>query len=291
MADDICSYIPGLRIPNSLFHRRRRGTACSSPDCAPHSVWHQLTGRGSTVELQDSAFCFPLCFERELRQMLQTKLVSVTESTPLRWRIPLGLLLLSRGAITEFELQRALNAQKLAGKGRLGHWLQEMKLAGEEEVFAALAMQWACPVLKRFPSQFPEHKIPLRLMECLRMVPVHFANANRVLHIAFAGDVDYPALVCIERMLQIKTEACLANKSLIEGALRAIRQAGQIPEKLFENCRENEEIVRIISSYAAELGATEVRAESCHELFWVKILGHHSADLLFSRKDCLPAVN
>lgn len=269
-----------FRTAVSVVHWPSRRVACTSSECAGRPNWHQVVNRGKTVQLQGSSFCFPLCFERELRGVLRANPIS-PQTARVSWRIPIGLLLLSRGALTEYDLQRALSLQKQAGTGKLGHWLQQLKLAGEEQIAAALAMQWACPLLRQFPPQIPDHKIPICLMERLRMIPVHFSNAGRSLRIAFAGCVDYPALVSVERMLEVKTEACLAKESHIEAALTAAKQRPGSREKVFDNCRDDEEIVRIISSYAEELDATEVRAVTCHEFFWTTILGRSSVGLLF----------
>jgi hypothetical protein len=40
-----------------------------------------------------------------------------------RHRIPLGLVMLEQGWITSGQLRQALEAQRAAGAGRLGHWL------------------------------------------------------------------------------------------------------------------------------------------------------------------------
>jgi len=64
-----------------------------------------------------------------------------------RHRIPLGLVLLEQGWITNDDLRSALTAQKDAGAGRLGNWLVRSRSASEEQVTRALGLQWGCPVL------------------------------------------------------------------------------------------------------------------------------------------------
>jgi hypothetical protein len=67
-------------------------------------------------------------------------------------RMPLGLILLSRGWISHRELQDALAAQRRAGHGRIGEWLHRLHGVSEETVAKGLAIQWSCAVL---PSGMP----------------------------------------------------------------------------------------------------------------------------------------
>ena len=52
-----------------------------------------------------------------------------------------------QGWITGAQLRRALEAQKAAGGGRLGHWLVRQQGVSEQLVTRALGLQWSCPVL------------------------------------------------------------------------------------------------------------------------------------------------
>jgi hypothetical protein len=67
-------------------------------------------------------------------------------------RMPLGLILLSRGWISHRELQDALAAQRRAGHGRIGEWLHRLHGVSEVTVAKGLAIQWSCAVL---PSGMP----------------------------------------------------------------------------------------------------------------------------------------
>src|ERR1700761_7373859 len=74
-----------------------------------------------------------------------------SQKTAHQHRVPLGLVLLSRGAITQEQLRKALEAQRKAGRGRLGEWLIRQKAVNEEQVTKALSAQWNCPVLTATP--------------------------------------------------------------------------------------------------------------------------------------------
>jgi hypothetical protein len=63
-------------------------------------------------------------------------------------RMPLGLILLSRGWITHRELQEALAAQRCAGTGRIGEWLGRLHGISEATIAKALGIQWNCAVVR-----------------------------------------------------------------------------------------------------------------------------------------------
>jgi hypothetical protein len=115
------------------------------------------------------------------------------------------------------------------------------------------------------------------------MVPVHFSNDRRMLHMAFADKIEYRALLAIEQIMDYKTEACLTTRGEIEVALVRIEEHSSRAEKFFEGTSP-EETTRIICSYISTLNATEVRLASCGELLWARITGDECCeDLLFSR--------
>jgi hypothetical protein len=87
-----------------------------------------------------------------------------TQRRPRQHRIPLGLVLLSRGFIDNQRLQAALQAQRQSRKGRVGEWLMQLGAVNEAQVTMALAIQWSCPV---FPLE--RHH---RFIECAGMVPL-----------------------------------------------------------------------------------------------------------------------
>ncbi len=269
-----------------LFERRvKRVRACSSPDCGHDPTIRQRLWRSTpSVQLHGLTFCFPECLERELRRRLQH-----TSTVPRRdqvnsCRVPLGLLMLSRGELTSQQLQQALEVQKKTGTGRIGEWLQQLGYARDITVAAALASQWSCPVVKTVPAGVGSCTIPFYLLKHFGMAPVHFSSDRLMLHMAFADKIEHRALFAIEQMMKCKTEACLTTRAEIDAALVRIEEQNSGGEKLFEGMSDPGERTRIISSYISTLHATEVRIASCGELLWARIIGNELCEnLLFSR--------
>jgi hypothetical protein len=199
-------------------------------------------------------------------------------------RVPLGLMMLSRGELTSGQLQQALELQKKTGTGRIGEWLQQLGYARDVTVAAALASQWSCPVVKCVPSGVGSCTIPFYLLKNFGMAPVHFSSDRRILHMAFADKIEHRALFAIEQMIDCKTEACLTTRGEIDAALLHMEEQNSGSEKLFEGISDPEERTRIISSYISTMRATEIRVASCGELLWARITGNELCEnLLFSR--------
>ena len=150
------------------------------------SLRNFLRTRPEGVQLQGRWYCSLDCFEQAVTQILHDLVRPAPARMERRHRIPLGLVLLGKGIISEEQLKRALQAQKEAGAGaeKIGQWLLRLGSASHRDVALALATQWGCPV---FPldqdRRFRECSamLPLALLESLRMLPVHYLQQSPAL--------------------------------------------------------------------------------------------------------------
>jgi hypothetical protein len=200
--------------------------------------------------------------------------------------VPLGLLMISRGQLTNQQLRSALEAQQGGGRQRLGEWLEKLGFATEQQVTTALAQQWACPVLTSKASCDPRcaRLLPYHLLETSQILPVQFVPSTRMFHLAFCDGIDYGALYGIEQMLDCRTQACLAPRSAVARALQLMGHERRPGELLFEGWREASEMARITCGYVLKLGAEAVRLVICGSLIWARLsTGPDVANLLFDR--------
>ena len=191
-------------------------------------------------------------------------------------RVPLGLLMLSRKQLTASQLRIALEQQRAAGHGRIGDWLQELGFATEGQITSALARQWSCPVLRTSLEILGAGRfipIPLLLLESFQMMPVEFAEARKTLLIAFSEGIDHTVLYAIEQMLGYRTDACLVCPSTLRKGLQALAQRHAVKDVVFDRVEDASECVRIIGSYAAKVGAEEVRVAKCGKYIWIRLEG------------------
>jgi hypothetical protein len=118
-------------------------------------------------------------------------------------RMPLGLILLSRGWISHRELQDALAAQRRAGHGRIGEWLHHLHGVSEETVAKGLAIQWSCAVL---PSGMPGFEPVPALIPAFLQKRYDFAllrqGPDAALYLAGKYRPEHAAARAVEHMLR-----------------------------------------------------------------------------------------
>lgn len=248
---------------------------CESCRTVHHrSPWPQLR-RNRGLRMAELWYCRTECFELALAEILRQENPSAHRESVLLHRIPLGLLLLSRQQLTVAQLRAALDAQRNAGRGKIGEWLLRLGFAGEQEITAALARQWSCPVLGRnledSAAQRATSPIPMLLLEAFQMIPVEFAEATGTLLIAFGEGVDRGVLYAIERMLGYRAEACLVCPSVLRRALESLAQRHRAGDVVFDRMGDTAECARIIASYAAKVGAEKVRLARCGQYLWIRL--------------------
>ena len=249
-------------------------------------LWPGFSGEASGILFQGSRLCGPECFERAVTEAITRLWPQRADRKTKNHRVPLGLLMLSQGVISDRKLKAALQAQRESGSGRLGEWLRRLGGLSEQQVTAALGVQWSCPV-------FPLHSsrtyldcgrlVPLPILEASAMVPVHYLAPSGLLYLAFGGGIDHTALYAVERMLECRTQPCLADQSSVERALDELRLQPRPTEIVFDSLRDPREMARASRNYAVSLEAHEARLVACAEYFWMRVVGPRQASNLAFR--------
>jgi Type II secretion system (T2SS), protein E, N-terminal domain len=260
---------------------------CADRDCnVGRRMWRRFGWWHGRIRLWDSFYCAPRCFENAARQCFSAACISTLAPCLVRHRVPLGLLMLSRGQLSHAQLRAALQAQQGIPHHRIGEWLDKLGFATEQQVTAALGLQWACPVLawKTPPNFACARLLPYRLLERFRMLPVQFVSTTRVFYVAFCDGIDYAVLYAIEQMLDCHTEACLISRSSMDRELERMGHEARAGDLLFESWHDPAAMAHITCGYALKLGADQVRIVTCGEYIWVRLeAGRDVTTLLFRR--------
>jgi len=267
--------------------------SCSAAEChGSRRVWDRISDNMGSARLHGRRYCYPNCFEAELGRRITGMRVSSNRSAMPPHRVPLGLLMLARGELNHEQLRHALEEQKRHGCGRIGEWIQRLGYAQESQITAALGVQWSCPVLPALPASIADCAIPLQLLRRFNMVPIHYSRRMSVVHMAFASCIDYRALLAIEQMLECKAQPCLASATAVQSYLERLDEAGNRGTLSFGDVGGPDQMVRIISSYAAKLTAQAVRLVGCAEYVWVRIEGTKEAvNLIFEQPSAEAALD
>jgi hypothetical protein len=250
---------------------------CGHADCLhTQTLWARLRGKPRGVVIQGLRYCREDCLERALTDALRRVRSPLSRATAPH-RIPLGLLLLSRQQLTVEQLRTALATQRAAGRGKIGEWLLALGFVSEQQLTAALARQWSCPVLR--PNSLNMSvatrrapQIPVTLLEDFVMLPVDYVESTETLHIAFGEGIDYSVLYAIEQMVGCHTEVCMVAPSFVRERLQALSGHRGESEVVFDRVADGEEFSRIIRSYCIRLSAAEIRLAGCGPHLWVRLL-------------------
>src|SRR5579863_4788600 len=99
---------------------------CRNSQC-PRARWAWLWRwpRRKGIWLNKDWYCSLECFEQGATDFFSRLNLKTGRGRSIRYRLPLGLLLLSKGLISGQHLQDALKAQRESQKGRLGEWLRQ----------------------------------------------------------------------------------------------------------------------------------------------------------------------
>ncbi len=260
---------------------------CENPSCPSRNSLRRLMPwrKGEGVTLQGRWYCSLDCFEQAMTDIFAGLLKLPEEPLPRLHRVPLGLLLLGRGVITDAQLKSALEAQRSSGAERLGHWLVRLGVASATDVSAALAAQWGCatfPLERDFRYRECAGLLPYALLESSRMIPVRYLPASQMLFVAFAEDIDHTALYAIGQLTGGRTEPCVATEAAVEHALDEVRAAHRPTEIVFETLWDAREMAHTIRDYAVKLGADELMLARPRRFLWVRLrASEQSWDFLF----------
>jgi len=188
-----------------------------------------------------------------------------------RHRVPLGLILLAQGWITQPQLRKALDAQKSAGSGRIGDWLTAECGMSRELITRGLSMQWGCPALtmEGFNAEAMALAVPKILMETLGVVPVRVA-AGRMLYLAFADRLDAAAAFAIERMSGLKVQSGLVDGAQWTAARNRLRRC-EFVDATLEHVVDGKALGRRIASDIVGIQPRASRLVRVHEFYWLRM--------------------
>jgi hypothetical protein len=181
-------------------------------------------------------------------------------------RMPLGLILLSRGWITQRELQEALAAQRRAGNGRIGEWLGRLHGISEEAIAKALAIQWSCAVLAHgMPGfEFAPLLMPGILRRCYGIALLR-QGSDATLYLAGRHRAEHAAARAMEHMLREPVHA-----AFVEDAAWSLEQAETTDTTELLTPGPNG-IVASIAELIERVRPSNARLVRVHDHLWLRI--------------------
>jgi hypothetical protein len=275
----------GFEPDNRLVDRsgQQRGTSPNSllPICGNErcrTSWLRLWRRRQTPRFAGFWACSPVCLEEMVRVALMREAQESMEPgvTGHRHRVPLGLMLYSRGVISREQLRRALDAQREAEAGagprrRIGRWLIEQSSLNELELARALSLQWNCPLYsaERLDAARAAQLMPRLLVDACGATPLRRTGSGRIL-VAFEDALDHCLSLALERMHGAPVEAGVMAANDFRRVKETLEEAKYPKLRLIEVANRNvlaRALTRRIEQFQP-LDATLVRVR---EYYWLRM--------------------
>ena len=245
---------------------------CMNVDCK--TSWFRLWRRRNVPRFEGQWACSADCMRLLIQEAVERELGDGAPLEPQKHkhRIPLGLLMLSLGWITQEQLRRALDAQRAAGgKARIGKWLMQQCNLSEEQVTRALSMQWGCPVLSLSGHQ-PETVstlIPRVLLDAYGMVPLR-NGSSRLAYLAFEDRVDSSVALAVERMSGIHIEAGVVTASQFLRVHERMMRA-PFPKAQLLEAKSSSTVVKEMAAVIERVRPHQAKLVRMHRYFWLRV--------------------
>ena len=247
---------------------------CASPFCPrPGTLWQRWWARNEGVWLRNQWFCSLECFQAGLSELLLHRELIPAPAVEQLTRMPLGLVLLSQGAISAEQLRQALNVQRTTRTGKLGEWLVRMGAVREEQVTAALGIQQRCPVFS--PHDLlplpPRLCWPAGLVQQYRSLPIFYEPGSEMLFVGFLDTVDHRFLYSIEQVLGCRTQPCIVAPATYHQRHQMLLRSSAGESISICEKQNAAEMARIIVNYAQEIRAERCLLTCCKKHLWVRL--------------------
>jgi Type II secretion system (T2SS), protein E, N-terminal domain len=260
-----------LGLSQSLDQGEQR-TLCGNIECSSGWTMPWRSRRRPIFEGQwgCSGRCVLTMVQAAVRRELGDGGGSATSSSH-RHRVPLGLMMLAQGWITQSQLQKALAAQRESGSGRIGEWLKSECGLESEQVMRGVSMQWGCPVLttEGFSPELMALVMPKMFVEKLGVLPLRVAG-SRILYLGFSERLDASAAFATEQMAELKVESGVVDAAQFETARGRLLACDGVDTKL-ETVEDKDAMAARMTAILEQKRPIASRLVRLHEDYWLRM--------------------
>lgn len=252
--------------------RQRHGllSACSNPWC--RSGWMHLWRRRSAPIFEGGWLCSRACTEARIDWAVRRELDGRSwDRRTHRHRIPLGLLMLEQGWITQTQLRSALQAQRSSGSGSLGWWLVRQHATTDAEIARALALQWSSPVLTTDPVESASLTtvMPRLFLDAFRTLPLRLA-AGQLLYLGYERQPDPILALGVEQMTGLRVESGIVASSQFAPSLERVLRSEFPPVELIEVAHARA-AARALARAIEKSQPVDARLARVHDCLWLRM--------------------
>lgn len=277
------------RPPDALHGERAARASSLFPSCANPlclTSWLHLWRNRQVPVFEGGWSCSEECTRERIAVSVRHEMDGQQpEPVEHHHRVPLGLLMLSEGWISQAQLKAALRAQKAAGHGRLGSWLIRDARIEERLVTRALSLQWNCPVfsMQGPPDQGLGSIAPRLLVEAFGILPIRVAG-GKVLYVGFEDRIDRCVMFAIERITGLRVEAGLVDTSEFVRAHSTLLAGSSFAKATLIEAVDANAMIQALTQLVERAKPADARLVRVHDCYWMRMWhGVRSAEVPFRR--------
>lgn len=275
-----------LLLPTAVYSGwKDMYSACALRTCHNKLFLRSVRNRvGITVG--EHWYCSPDCFAAAAGMRIAALAGSNVLDMPHSPRLSIGLVMLSKGYLTDAQLRFATTQSQLHGE-TLERTLLRLGLANEKQLTAARAAQWGYPVLgQEHLGKGVETDIPSILLENCCAVPLHCSTAAKRLLLGFVQRVDHSLLNAVEHVTGLRGEPCFITPSDYAEQMGRLAAMPRFEQVACEDPRTPVQMGKTIGGLAVEVGVQEARFSHCRDYVWTRLFGkRQTIDVLFRIKE------
>lgn len=259
-----------LLLPLAQVTAAVEAPVCSHGDCRS-SHWKRWKGRREGILFNASWYCGRECLEVALTRFLESVHPGPGERRSVH-RLPLGLLLLSRGNIDQEHLLRALKQKGENPSSRIGECLAALGAVSEAQITRALGVQNCLPVLLSRDVTL-NGEVPMHLQRANDAICCTTQYPGEVICVAFGIRAQTGFVKAVEFMTGRPVEPCMTPLSFVQQCWEQSASRCKPAEVVFDRSCSGLEITSTIVSYASQVGCERLRAVNTGGWLWAELDG------------------
>jgi len=231
-------------------------------------------------------YCSVDCFAIATRKRFSMLSGASILEMPHHPRMSIGLVMLSKGYLTDEQLRHAMAESRLHGE-ELETVLVRLGLASERQLAVARAAQWGYPILGQDYIGLPvESDIPPALLHACTAVPLHCSLAARRYLLGFVYRVEHSLLNSVEQITGFRAEPCFITATEFREQMGRLTTVPECEEVVFEDPNSPVEMANRVAGFAVEVAARQADFTQCRDYSWTRLSGkRRMIDLLFRIKN------
>ena len=279
----------GSVLPNVDRGWKSMYSVCALQTCRNTLLMRSIQSRVG-IRVDQHWYCSVDCFATAARKRFSMLLGASILEMPHHPRMSIGLVMLSKGYLTDDQLRFAMADSRLHGE-ELEAVLVRLGLASERQLAAARAAQWGYPILGQdLMGQPVEADIPPALLHACTAVPLHCSMAAKRFLLGFVYRVEHSLLNSLEQITGFRAEPCFITATEFREQMGRLTTVPGCEEVVFEDPNSPVEMANMVAGFAVEVAAREANFAHCRDYAWTRLTGkRRKIDVLFRVKNATEA--